>query len=80
MFNKRDVGKQKPKDHLVSLYCDKVGKYVEIKVTELIDGWPAKIIWKKSNCCNCNKECNPKKPNTFPRDCPAFKIEVKKTT
>lgn len=78
MFRRRDVGKQKPKDYTISLYCNIVKKQVCINVQELVDGWPQKVIWKKAKACNCNQECNPKRPSTFPKECPAFKLEIKR--
>jgi hypothetical protein len=78
MIRRKDVGKQEPQKRTVSIYCDKVNKTVAVQVSELIDGWPQKIIWKKADSCNCNSECNPQRPGVFPSKCPAFKLEVKK--
>lgn len=77
-MSKKYTGKRQPVEYQTSFYCKIINKTVTLDMQELIDGYPLVTQWKKVKACNCNNICNPDSPTTFPRKCPAMKIQVSK--
>jgi hypothetical protein len=77
-MSKKITGNREPVEYQLSMNCTVLKKTVTLHVQQKIDGYPPIVEWKKILSCSGNCQCNPDDPTTFPKDCPALKVQINK--
>ena len=77
-MSKKIIGHRNPIEYQLSMNCSILKKTVTLHVQQKIDGYPPITEWKKVLACSGNCECNPSDSSTFPKNCPALKIQIHK--